>query len=128
MKEPGALSGFSATCCSALRCVSPCATSDIKVQTGAVDANSIAIVSGAISGGGSVTLPPGAYFMEWTTDSATTAVRLSNSANAGAAGVMNADTIKMVGTCANSSTAAVFANCGTITGSNVFWPAVYFKP
>jgi hypothetical protein len=106
-------------------CSLPCNTSDIKVQTGAIDANTTGVRTQAVT---AATLPSGTYALMFTSDSATTQMRLSQGGALPPSSFLNSRAIKKAGVCASPSSVAVFSNCGTVSATTTNYPLTYLEP
>jgi len=93
------------------------AAGSLVLETGALDANTVAINKTAIT---PVTLAPGAYFFAWTSDSTSTALSAFVVTSGGATdAILNAGSVEKVGT-ANASAAGVLpASMGTISALSI---------
>jgi hypothetical protein len=93
------------------------AAGSLVLETGALDANTVAISKTAIT---PVTLDPGPYFFAWTSDSTSTALSAFSVTVGGAAdAILNAGAVEKVGTAAASSAGVLPASMGTVTALSI---------
>ena len=98
----------------------------LMLETGALDANTVAVNKTAIT---PVTLTSGPYFFAWTSDSTTTQLSAFVVTSGGATdAILNAGSVEKVGTAAASSAGVLPASMGTVTAlSIVAIPLVSFE-